>query len=128
MGNVLISPTCGGHFEGEEKGNVIPVGALYTTSNKACVSELDLTVLLETEREEHLLMKFQGILTTTPEIEEKFARQEDDVDLSQIYAGGTAEFFSDAERLKCYELKKYLCTFRTEGWDNFIIQVFEPEM
>ena len=127
-GNILISPTCGGSFSGKESGSVLPVGALYSKSLRACETDLELKLLMKTEKDEQILMEFRGLLNTTPEIEEKFAAQDDDVDLEQIYAGGTAVFLTDEERLKYLERKIYACSFMTAGWDNFVIKVVEPEI
>jgi hypothetical protein len=108
QGNRWIVPVTGGTFTGPRlKGEVLPGGGDWLRVRPDGVSELDVRITLRTDDGHLIYVSYHGIVTTSPEVEQRRARGEA-VDPSEVYFRTTPVFETGSE--------KY-------GWLNRIVAV-----
>ena len=129
-GNILISPTCGGEFSGIASGKVEPVGALKTCAVKPGCHDQTLSVILTDEDGGHMLIEVSAVLDWSEEVEKMICSGEEfDKEhyhsIGEYNAQGVATVRTDSEKYRSLERKLFSCTFDADGWDIFIVNIFD---
>lgn len=123
-GEILVSPTGGGAFSGEQlQGRVVPVGMGTTCTPAPGHNDIDTIMLLETDDGEHILMELKAIFDTDEEVEGKLMNGEY-VAPDQYYYKGTVFFRTGCEKYRWLERKVCICTGLIESWEKLIFEIF----
>ncbi len=132
-GNILISPTCGGEFSGISSGRVEPVGMLRTCAVRPGCHNQELSVILTDEDGNHILVETSAFLDWSAEVEEMICSGKDFDKAYYQSTGkyniqGTAAIRTDSEKYRNLERKILRCPFDADGWDIFIVNLYECEI
>lgn len=123
-GDLLISPTTGGRFLGDElKGKVLPVGMGMTYTPAPCQNEVKAQMLLEMEDGEKIVLHINALLDIQNEEEEKLMRGEA-VDPESYYYKGTASFITGAAKYKWLERKICICDGCVDNWETVSFSIY----
>lgn len=123
-GDILISPSGGGRFYGELlSGRVIPIGAGTTTTLVPGESNVNATMLLETDSGETIVLSIKAYFDINPELE-KLLENGEYISPDEYYYMGTVEFKTGSKQFKWLERKVFVCSCIIESWEKLLFSVF----
>lgn len=123
-GDILISPTGDGRFNGEGiKGNVVPVGMGTTCTPAPGYNDIDSLMLLKTDDGDDILMKLNAIFDTDEAVEKKLMARKP-VSSEEYYYKGVVSFRTGSEKYKWLERKICVCNGLIESWEKLVFEVF----
>lgn len=122
-GELLISPTSGGTFEGATlRGELVPIG-LGTTYTRGEHNDIQSNILLRTDDGCDIFMQMQAFFDVSPEVEERLmrgeSRQED-----EYYYKGTITFQTGAQKYRWLQRRVCVCECVINDWTNLRISVY----
>lgn len=122
-GDLLISPTTGGRFYGEElNGTLLPVG-IGTTYTHGTENDIRSTTLLRTDDGSDILMDMKAFLSIPEDVEERLMRGEHTDDESYYYKG-IVSFQTGSEKYKWLERKVCVCECVIHDWTRLTTSVY----
>lgn len=123
-GNVLISPTAGGTFYGDNiSGEILPIGMCITTTPYKGKNDIAVTLILQTDDDAKIIMEIKAMLDIEDEEEAKLIDGET-LESAEYYYKGTVSFRTGSDKYAWLERKICVCHGVIENWSKLIFDVY----
>ncbi|MBQ6400698.1 MAG: DUF3237 domain-containing protein [Firmicutes bacterium] len=122
-GDLLLSPTSGGWFEGERlRGKLLPLG-MGTCLTRGEENDIESQILLRTDDGENILMTTSAWFDVPQEIEDRLIAGEP-VDPGAYYYKGTVAFQTGSPAYKWLERKVCVCECTVHDYTRLTFTVY----